>query len=295
MVGSGWRWPSNTVRAAADIKEIVESPKITCLRLCFEDVIGFNNFVGSEKVLALKSFDFALGKIDLLSPVDRYLFGNFDRSKIVGVGSTGVAGGSLASNLLLPRNVQGMKIEEVDNVTSLSQFSQPPNEAWANLEVLCLFRLPNLRAIFDGVGSIGAYVHLKRLVVGGCNQMKSLFSLGQLKNLQNLEKLEIWDCALMEDVVADDGNALTTISSLPKLGYVRIFDLPELKSIFKTTVTCYSLYFIRCPKLKKLPFTTRNISLPTLESICGDREWWDALEWDDPDVKVQLQDRFTVY
>ena len=125
--------------------------------------------------------------------------------------------------------------------------------------------------------------------------MKSLFSLGQLKNLQNLEQLEIWDCALMEDVVADDRNALTTIS-LPKLRYIDIAWLPELKSIFKTTVTCYSLYSIevfRCPKLKKLPFTTRNISLLTLERIYGNREWWDALEWDDPDVKAQLQDRFT--
>ncbi|RWR91522.1 putative disease resistance protein isoform X1 [Cinnamomum micranthum f. kanehirae] len=298
MFGSGWRWPSNTVRAAADIKEIVESTKITCLRLCFEDVNGFNNLVGSGKVSALKSFYIALGKIDRFALGERYLFCNLGCSKIVAVEGTGVAGGSHASNLLLPRNVQGMKIKEVDNVTSLSQFSQPPNEAWANLEVLCLFRLPNLRAIFDGVGSIGAYVHLKRLVVGGCNQMKSLFSLEQLKNLQNLEKLEIWDCALMEDVVADDANALTTISSLPKLGYVSILRLPELKSIFKTMVTCYSLYSIkvsRCPKLKKLPFTTRNISLPTLERIYGDREWWDALEWDDPDVKVQLQDRFTVF
>ncbi|RWR91521.1 putative disease resistance protein isoform X1 [Cinnamomum micranthum f. kanehirae] len=295
MVGSGWRWRSNTMRAAADIKEIVESTKITRLRLCIEDVNGFNNLVGSGKVSALKSFYIALGKIDPYALVESYLFWNLGCSKNVVVGSTGVVGESLASNLLLPRNVEGMGIEDVSNVTSLSQFSQPPNEAWANLEVLSLFRLPNLRAIFDGVGSIEAYVHLKRLAVGDCNQMKSLFSLGQLKTLQNLENLNIRDCALMENVVADDGNALTTMSSLPKLGYIHIRRLPELKSIFKTTVACYSLYSITvsgCPKLKKLPFTTRNISLPTLKRIYGDREWWDALEWGDPDVRVQLQDRF---
>ncbi|KAJ8616934.1 hypothetical protein MRB53_013120 [Persea americana] len=288
MLGSGWRWPSNTVRAAADIKEIVESTKITRLGLHFEDVNGFNNLVGSGKVLALKSFDIALGK-------NLPIWG-FGGSKKVAVESTGVAGGSHASDFLLPRNVQEMTIREVHDVTSLSQFSQPPNEEWANdLEALCLLSLPNLRAIFDSDGSIEAYVHLKRLEVGHCSRMKSLFSLGQLKNLQNLEHLEIWDCALMEDVVADDRNALTTIS-LPKLRYIDIAWLPELKSIFKTTVTCYSLYSIevfQCPKLKKLPFTTRNISLPTLERICGNREWWDALEWDDPDVKTQLQDRFT--
>ncbi|XXG57981.1 hypothetical protein AAC387_Pa04g0413 [Persea americana] len=287
MVESGWRWPSNTVRAAADIKEIVESTKITCLRLRFEDVNGFNKLVGSGKVLALKSFNIGLGRNNP--------FWNLGYSKNVVVESTGVAGGSHASYLLLPRNVQEMIIRRVHDVTSLSQFCQPPNEEWANLEVLCLFSLPNLRAIFDGDGSIEAYVNLKWLVVGDCSRMKSLFSLGQLKNLQNLEKLEIRDCALMEDVVADDRNVLTTIS-LPKLWYIDIIHLPELKSIFKTSVTCYSLYsieVIRCPKLKKLPFTTRNISLPTLERIYGNREWWDALEWDDPDVEVQLQDRFT--
>ncbi|XXG57977.1 hypothetical protein AAC387_Pa04g0409 [Persea americana] len=288
MVVSGWRWPSNTVRAAADIKEIVESTKMTRLRLRFEDVNGFNNLVGSGKALALKSFDIGLGGKDP--------FWNLGYSKRVVVESTGVAGGSHASDLLLPCNVQEMTIRKVHDVTSLSQFSQPPNEEWANdLEELCLLSLPNLRAIFDGDGSIEAYVHLKRLVVGDCSRMKSLFSLGQLKNLQNLEQLEIWDCALMEDVVADDRNALTTIS-LPKLRYIDIAHLPELKSIFKKTVTCYSLYSIevfRCPKLKKLPFTTRNISLLTLERIYGNREWWDALEWDDPDIKAQLQDRFT--
>ncbi|XXG57975.1 hypothetical protein AAC387_Pa04g0409 [Persea americana] len=209
MVVSGWRWPSNTVRAAADIKEIVESTKMTRLRLRFEDVNGFNNLVGSGKALALKSFDIGLGGKDP--------FWNLGYSKRVVVESTGVAGGSHASDLLLPCNVQEMTIRKVHDVTSLSQFSQPPNEEWANdLEELCLLSLPNLRAIFDGDGSIEAYVHLKRLVVGDCSRMKSLFSLGQLKNLQNLEQLEIWDCALMEDVVADDRNALTTIS-LPKL------------------------------------------------------------------------------
>ncbi|KAJ8616920.1 hypothetical protein MRB53_013106 [Persea americana] len=254
MFGSGWRWPSNTVFDIKEIKEIVESTKITCLRLRFEDVNGFNN------------------------------------------GKYWCSWGSHATDLLLPRNVQEMTIRKFHDVTSLSQFSQPPNEEWANdLEALCLLSLPNLRAIFDGDGSIEAYVHLKQLAVGDCSRMKSLFSLGQLKNLQNLEQLEIWDCALMEDVVADDRNALTTIS-LPKLRYIDIARLPELKSIFKTTVTCCSLYSIEvfgCPKLKKLPFTTRNISLPTLERILGNREWWDALEWDDPDVKAQLQDRFT--
>ncbi|KAJ8616932.1 hypothetical protein MRB53_013118 [Persea americana] len=247
MFGSGWRWPSNTVRAAADIKEIVESTKITCLRLRFKDVNGFNKLVGSGKALALKSFNIGLG--------GNNPFWNLGYSKHVVVESTGLAGGSHATDLLLPRNVQEMIIIKVHDVTSLSQFSQPPNEEWANdLEALRLLSLPNLRAIFDGDGSIEAYVHLKRLAVGDCSRMKSLFSLGQLKNLQNLEELEIEDCALMEDVVTDDRNALTTIS-LPKLRYIDIAHLPELKSIFKKTVTCYSLYSIevfRCPKLKKL-------------------------------------------
>ncbi|XXG57983.1 hypothetical protein AAC387_Pa04g0413 [Persea americana] len=126
MVESGWRWPSNTVRAAADIKEIVESTKITCLRLRFEDVNGFNKLVGSGKVLALKSFNIGLGRNNP--------FWNLGYSKNVVVESTGVAGGSHASYLLLPRNVQEMIIRRVHDVTSLSQFCQPPNEEWANLE-----------------------------------------------------------------------------------------------------------------------------------------------------------------
>ncbi|RWR94583.1 putative disease resistance protein isoform X1 [Cinnamomum micranthum f. kanehirae] len=107
MVGSGWRWPSNTVRAAADIKEIVESTKITCLRLYFEDVNGFNNLVGSGKGLALKSFYIALGERDPIAFEESNPVWNLGCSKNVVVKSTGVAGGSHASNLLLPRNVRG--------------------------------------------------------------------------------------------------------------------------------------------------------------------------------------------
>ncbi|XXG59706.1 hypothetical protein AAC387_Pa04g1742 [Persea americana] len=166
-------------------------------------------------------------------------------------------------------------------------------KTFINLEYLHLYNLHNLRALSCGVPSIETFANLEMLYVEGHNQMKKLLSLELLQNLQSLGSIQIKDCCLMEDIVLNDGNAVTTFS-LPKLKYLRLEHLPELKSMFNTTATCISLKSIgvgECPKLKKLPFTRKNIS-PTLKRLRGEKKWYDAMEWDDPNWKIQLQDCF---
>ncbi|XXG59697.1 hypothetical protein AAC387_Pa04g1735 [Persea americana] len=308
MRESGWRWPSTNSRATAVIEEIVNLTRITVLRLCFKDVQSFIKLVGSNMLRKVKSFSLVIGDLILIQlphPVDNVV--------LVGGGSDV---GRNASSLILPFKTERLFIERCHDITQLSQFSCLANatqltschieqcngmesivmadeKTLINLAYLHLYNLHNLRALSCGVPSIETFTNLEMLYVEGCNQMKKLLSLELLQNLQNLGSIQIKNCCLMEDIVATDGNAVTTFS-LQKLKYLRLEHLPELKSMFNTTVTCPSLKSIgvgECPKLKKLPFTSKNLS-PTLKRLRGEKKWWDAMEWDDPNLKIQLQDCF---
>ncbi|XXG59708.1 hypothetical protein AAC387_Pa04g1743 [Persea americana] len=311
MIESGWRWPSNIAKVAADIEEIVNLTPVANLRLSFEDVHSFIKLVGSDVLRKVETFSLVIG--DLFSIPLSYLVKN---AVVMGCGSDV---GSHASSIFLPCNTCSLGIEGCHDITRLSQFSCLANatrlkhchieqcdgmefiigagdKTLLNLERLELSYLHSLRALSDGVPSIETFANLKHLSVGACKKMKNLLSLGLLRNLQALERIEIWSCVSMEDVVAGDWSALTTFS-LPNLKSLSLQNLNELKSIFfKATVTCPSLESVvvgKCGKLKKLPFTSQNPSL-TLKSLKGDKEWWDALEWDDPAVKIQLQERFVI-
>lgn len=308
MRESGWRWPSTTSRATAVIEEIVNLTRITVLRLCFKDVQSFIKLVGSDMLRKVESFSLVIGDLILIQlphPVDNVV--------LVGGGSDV---GRNAGSLILPFRTERLFIERCNDITRLSQLSCLANatqltschieqcngmesivmadeKTLIKLVYLHLYNLHNLRALSCGVPSIETFANLEMLYVERCNQMKTLLSIELLQNLQNLESIQIKNCCLMEDIVANDGNAVTTFS-LPKLKYLRLEHLPELKSMFNTTVTCPSLESIgvgECPKLKKLPFTSKNLS-PTLKRLRGEKKWWDAMEWDDPNLKIQLQDFF---
>lgn len=91
----------------------------------------------------------------------------------------------------------------------------------------------------------------------------------------------------------------STEFKLPKLRSMRLYELPEQKSICSSKLICDSIkkFWIRkCQKLKRMP-----ICLPLYESdqpstrlslheiIAYPKEWWDSvLEWEHPYAKNVL-------
>nr|XP_027060864.1 disease resistance protein SUMM2-like [Coffea arabica] len=182
-----------------------------------------------------------------------------------------------------------------------------------------LKRLPSFLSTIDGppyLLSAGTFSSLKKLSISGYHNMKQLFTVQLLQILQNLGKLAVKDCEGLEEIAADgngvgqgggEGTQLTSSEGatatviLPKLRWLRLDNLPQLKNVCKATMICDSIEEIEmldCPKVKRLPLFLSTIdgqpSLPsTLRKIKGNKAWWESLEWDNSSAKNALDPYFT--
>ncbi|GLT90456.1 hypothetical protein SLE2022_083880 [Rubroshorea leprosula] len=151
------------------------------------------------------------------------------------------------------------------------------------------------------------FSNLKELRVCDCSKLKKLFpcELLQGQGLQNLELIEVKDCEGMEEIIGweeeEEGNQTTTpiLITLPKLRKLELRFLPELKRICleRGVMVCESLNSIRissCPKVKRIPLCLgRENAQPSLPAvkyifIYNPKEWWESLEWENPDDKIVL-------
>ncbi|PIN24639.1 Apoptotic ATPase [Handroanthus impetiginosus] len=172
-----------------------------------------------------------------------------------------------------------------------------------NLERIILRGLPNFIAFFQNIGAAIqppppqaiVFSSLRSFYITECNRMRKLGLPSS--TFPNLEKLEIVKCNELEEIIeVQEGEG--QVVSLPKLKVLFLWELPRLKSICNTTMSCDSIErirFKRCPELKKLPlhFDPTSPSPPhTLKEIWimrGDEEWWESLEWDHPTHSHLLQ------
>ncbi|CDP16609.1 unnamed protein product [Coffea canephora] len=183
-----------------------------------------------------------------------------------------------------------------------------------------LKRLPSFLSTIDGPPYLlpaGTFSSLRKLWISGCHNMKQLFTVQPLQNLQNLEILEVNDCEGLEEIAVDgngvgqgggEGIQLTSSEGatanviLPKLWWLRLTRLPQLKNIFKAAMICESIWSISiadCPNLKRLPWFLSTIdgppSPPSTLEIRGEKEWWESLEWDNSYPKDALDPLFSAW
>ncbi|GKU97745.1 hypothetical protein SLEP1_g10843 [Rubroshorea leprosula] len=164
------------------------------------------------------------------------------------------------------------------------------------LERLNLQELESLKSVFDEEA-------LAFITIATCHQLKKLFSpRSRLSCLQNLETIDIMDCAQMEEIISlgsqEEEKALQL--SLPKLRILKLKDLPALKSICSniSVLRCDSLMYlliIRCTELKRIPLylpqldNGQSLPPPSLKGInVFPKEWWKSLEWDHPKQRDAL-------
>ncbi|RWR97685.1 putative disease resistance protein [Cinnamomum micranthum f. kanehirae] len=184
-----------------------------------------------------------------------------------------------------------------------------------NLERLNIMSLPELRSLCDGPLLLGSLSKLRFLRLYECRNLKKVFQLGIIRQLCSLEFLKVLQCSNMEEIIEieEEEEMSMSVAShthnvisynndrliLPNIKDITLRDLPELVSIcggfsnFEWP-SLETIQIIECPKLKSLSFLSNgtNIVAPALKKIKGKSSWWEALEWEDNDIKQRLQPLF---
>ncbi|KAJ0074620.1 hypothetical protein Patl1_37568 [Pistacia atlantica] len=193
--------------------------------------------------------------------------------------------------------------------------------ALQTLEYLFLEYLDNLIAIrgeeIEGAESTlptpitpGIFSSLKTVLIESCPKLKRLFPPKLLRNLQNLEEIEVWNCSGLVEIVEassdeeeedKEASKNSVRLSLPNLRSIVLQFLPELRSFCKScyAIHCDSLRSIcieGCPKLKTIsplfpqPDNGQPFPPASLESLAVyPKECWNSLEWDHPNTKNVLE------
>ncbi|XWS10197.1 hypothetical protein CRYUN_Cryun39dG0054700 [Craigia yunnanensis] len=207
---------------------------------------------------------------------------------------------------------------EIESVLDLSS-SSSPSTTLQNLELLWLERLDNLSMLVKVEASVvsisnslplpGIFSHLKSLWIEECSKMKQLFPFELVHDLQNLKELRVVNCGQMEEIIASikeenhkgKGTFSPMTFTLPKLKFLELNNLPELKNICSSNgvMTCDSLETIavlKCPNLKRMPLNLSHFQDSDQSASCyheaifiDSKEWWKSVEWDYPSAKKILQ------
>ncbi|KAG4189610.1 hypothetical protein ERO13_A08G233500v2 [Gossypium hirsutum] len=214
--------------------------------------------------------------------------------------------------LVLPNGIQSLDIHDCHGVASLCDISSLNNATnlrsleISNLESLRLIDLLNFVSLSYKAGAAALpndmFSNLKSFRIHRCPNIKRLFTPGLLLQLHSLSVIEVTFCRQMKDIIAEDNDESIENHSIdmkkttnhPMLRHLVLCELPKLKSIYTQTLHCDSLQVIEvfgCPRLNRIPFSPSPVP-SNLDKILATKEWWESLEWDQPNAKTAFQPYF---
>ncbi|XP_077223531.1 disease resistance protein At4g27190-like [Tasmannia lanceolata] len=185
--------------------------------------------------------------------------------------------------ILLQRmqNLEKLLVRSCKNVEHLFVAPTENKLVLPKLQQLFLEDLLRMENMWMGLPTLQS---LTELHISRCNGLKEIFSSAQVKGLPNLAKLTVKDCGEVKKIISEveevvgDENAM-----LPKLRSLVLIDLPKLEHFYVRLLALHSLEtttIFSCPNLKKLPFGGPD-SVPSLQKIEAEREWWQGLKWEE--------------
>ncbi|XP_058074866.1 disease resistance protein At4g27190-like [Magnolia sinica] len=211
----------------------------------------------------------------------------------------------LLPSSLLPR-MENLKQVNVRRCSGLEHVFAGPtllqqDGLLSKLEHLILRNLLYMKSIWV-MGMVVTLQNLRKVNLWNCHGLeKTVFSSVQMKGgLPNLVFLSVIDCPGVEEIISE---VLDNEGLLPKLTNLILEDLPELVRICggrgqrradQLQLDWHSLeeiYVVGCPKLTKLlPLQEGRDGVPSLQKIGAERKWWEGLDWDGDDtVKSHFQ------
>ncbi|KAI6687459.1 hypothetical protein NL676_024287 [Syzygium grande] len=242
--------------------EEVHLTKMEALYCSIPNVETFNAYVGSLERNSCRWYRVAMG-----APGGLLLWGMNETERSIVIDScdhiaASVDGTSGDGCALLPESVQSLELFRCHKMKKVMEWEWLTT-LLPNLEQIIIYSCEELEEIIRGPLPSGATCRLTFLGVDGCNNMKRvLLTQDMWLHLPFLQEISVKDCKGIEVIIGTV--AKTTHCSFPKLMYLGLQNLPELKSICDGTTSCDSLEWIsidNCPKLKSIP-----LQLPLLDS-----------------------------
>nr|XP_034925326.1 probable disease resistance protein At4g27220 [Populus alba] len=225
-------------------KEVGCLRKLETLQCCFEGCSDFVEFLRyRDQTKSLSNYRIHVGRLDYHVEL---FWRPFSRSKEISLGNLSINGDG-DFQAMFPNDVQELEIFTCNDAITLCDISPVIMYATklvfldiqhcSNMESLVLsswfcsapLPLPSSNSIFSG---------LRTFCCSNCKSMKKLLPLVLLRNLKNLENLLVEKCEKMEEIIGTTDEEISSNSSnpiteliLPKLRYLRLGTLPELKRI----------------------------------------------------------------
>ncbi|XP_061944419.1 uncharacterized protein LOC133668529 isoform X1 [Populus nigra] len=147
-------------------------------------------------------------------------------------------------------NLEKIRVEECEKMEEIIGGTRSDEESSSSssefkllkLRTLALFNLPELKRICSAKLRCDS---LREIEVRNCNSMESLVPSSWIC-LVNLEKITVGECEKMEEIIGgtrsdEESSSSSSKFKLPKLRYLALFNLPELKRICSAKLRCDSL------------------------------------------------------
>ncbi|KAL5972823.1 hypothetical protein ACLOJK_039629 [Asimina triloba] len=184
-------------------------------------------------------------------------------------------------------SLRQLHIYECKGMDRVIDWREVREVALQRLERLSLDSLPNLKAVFEGHILQGSLQSLRVIEVSNCKKLRCLFTSDDVEHLVGLQELTVRSCDEMVEIIGGD---TLPENALPQLSQLKLEKLYKMIRIVSSTALSFTnlqdMEVFRCPLLKKLPMCT------SVQSIKGEREWWDALVWEDENTRSLFEQKY---
>ncbi|XP_075671424.1 disease resistance protein At4g27190-like [Castanea sativa] len=189
-------------------------------------------------------------------------------------------------------NLEVLKVNKCTNLEELFNIESGQNMApYPVVPKLRILELKHLGELVTLCRHEETWQCLEEVEVFNCLKMRYVLSCGDfIQTLPNLEVIKVSNCWNLEELFnIESGQNMAPDPVVPKL---RIL---ELKRLYKLVTLCRheetwpcleQVEVLGCDRLRRLPLTNQNAG--TIKEIIGYSRWWDALEWDDDQIKSSL-------